>query len=356
MDLIEFRRAMRRFLGLGLVAGILVLGVGILTVGRHDPQYSATSTVLLNPKTDRFQLASSSLLRVILPNVVVLAESDSLRSDAASQVRAAVRDTPVTVGASVDVDTSVLAITATSTDAAAAAQWSAASAEAVVKRLADDDLLSGEVIDLASTAVPDGRTRQRVGIAGSLGLALVAFVLIVFVAQRVTESRDVAAALRKRGVRVLGDLSSRGLSSDPGEMRVAIAGIVMAVGATASRVVVTAFDDAVLVRAFTGMFVDEARLAAGSSLDGGSPAEDLAVPGPLIDQLVSLQAVVGGQGACLVLVDRRRSSVDEVVAGMVGLHAMHIPAAGVVLVRGPGAEWAARRSPAGVLAATTPTS
>ncbi len=355
MDLIEFRRAMRRFLGIGLVAGILVLGIGIFTVGGYDSQYSATSTVLLNPKTDRFQGASSSLLRVILPNVVVLAKSNALRSDAASRVPAALRNAPVTVDASVDVDTSVLAITATSTDAAAAVRWSAATAQAVVKRLADDQLLSGEVIDLASSAVPDGRTRQRVGIAGSLVLALVAFVLTVFVAQRVTESRDVAAALRKRGVRVLGDLSTSALRNDAEEMHVAIAGIAMAVGASVSRVVVTAFEDAVLVRQFTEMFVDEARIVAGSSVGHAESPEDLAVPGPLIDQLVSLQTVVGQREACLVLVDRRRRSVDEVVAGMASLHDMHIPAAGVVLVRGPGFEWARRTRPADVLAATTST-
>src|SRR4051812_29023538 len=133
MDLIEFRRAARRYRIPGLLAALAVVLGGLWAVARHPLQYRATSILLLTPKAELFSASSSaSLYRIIFPNVLATARSQPVL-DRARQRAPAAQTAEASITASFTADSGVLSIKAVSKRPDAAAAWS----EGVATELTD---------------------------------------------------------------------------------------------------------------------------------------------------------------------------------------------------------------------------
>jgi hypothetical protein len=363
VDLIEFRRALRRHLRVSVVVALMVLAVGLSTTRGTQVKYQATSTVLITPHSERFGNASASVLRVILPNVIVVVRSDSLRADAAARVPAIYRDTPIVVDAAFDNQASVLFVTVTSKVAPAAIAWSAALAQSLSERMKTDKYLEAQVLDPAQGAGLTGKRVRSLGVIASVMLAMAAFVLVAFAAQRLEESRDVANALRRRGVRVLGTLATtRRHRRTADALSVIRAALMREDGET--PLFVTALTDANLAHWLANRLrrADEeapsptstptstptspSTLPFGAALDSpGRPQYLDATAGPLVAQLV-LMSAAAVNAAYVLAVDDRVTSVAEVLTGLHELDAAGIRCYGVVLVHGPLRKTPSRRDEA----------
>jgi hypothetical protein len=347
MDLIEFRRSLRRHARASLVVAILVLGFGVASTGGPRANYAATSTVLVTPRAERFQLASASVLRVILPNVIVVARSDSLRSAAASHVQPAYTRTPISVDAAFDSQASTLFLTTQSKDANAAVAWSDALARALTERMKNDKYLVAQVLDVAQGAVLTGRRVRVLGIAASFGLALLAFVLVAFGMQRLEESRDVTGALRRRGVRVLGSVAASRRRRWKADQLSVIRAALVPDDEEDGRVLVTALSDESLSRWLADrldegadlqevrdeMWPRDRQLETVEFPERASERGLSAIASPLVEQLC-LRATLEDWRACVVAVDDRMSSVADVVSGVKMLEHAGIACRGVVLIHG----------------------
>jgi hypothetical protein len=250
MDLIEFRRALRRHLRASVVVTIIVLGIGVLAVGRSTQQYEATSTILITPRAERFQLASASVLRVILPNVIAVAESASLQKQATPSVPAEYASIPVTVKSSVDDLDSSLFVNADSRDPDAATAWSSAIARTLVEKMKNDPYLGVQLLDPATGAVATGRRVKIISFVALIAFAFFAFVITAFAAQRLEEARDVVGSLRRRGVRVLGAVHAGRRRGTRDGMQAVVA-VLLSDGYEDGRVVVTSMNEPSLSRSRT---------------------------------------------------------------------------------------------------------
>jgi hypothetical protein len=336
VDLIEFRRALRRHVRSSLVVAIVVLCFGLFATRGIQVKYEATSSVLVTPRAERFQGASASVLRVILPNVIVLARSDSLRAEAVSRVPAEYAATPVVIDAAFDQQASAMFITALSKDGPAAAAWSSAIARSLSERMKNDPYLIVHVLDPAEGATPTGRRVRILGVIESFGFAVAAFVLVAFGAQRFEESRDVAGALRRRGVRVLGSViaTRRG-----GARRDGLSVVLSALlhdGHDDGRLLVASLDDERLARWLADR-VNEAERSNGNAeavepgvVNGTGRLDAIAVP---LAREFSLWSMMRDFPSCILAVDDRVSSLAEILAGVELLGAAGIVFRGVVLVR-----------------------
>ena len=339
MDLIEFRRALRRHLRVALVAAIAVLSVGLVGLRSSPVNYTATSTVLVTPRAERFDVASATVLRVILPNVALIAKSESLRADAAPHVPKAYSKSRVVIDATFATDASTLLVSARSRDAAAAIAWSVAEARALTDRMKDDKYVAVQSLDFAETAALTGARVRLLGVASAVGLAFVAFVLTAFGAQRLEESRDITGALRKRGVRVLGSVI-------PGRRRrlddelAAIRGALAPDDENDARLVVAALTDKSLAH-WLAAGLDEGRgesgvweppcaepLVAPAGASGRAPGAD-----PFFPE-VPVEAALRDHQSVVLVADDRVSSVAEITEGVESLRRSGVACRGVVLVRG----------------------
>ena len=341
MDLIEFRRALRRHLRVALVAAIAVLSVGLVGLRSSPVNYTATSTVLVTPRAERFDVASATVLRVILPNVAIIAKSESLRAEAAPHVPKAYAKSNVEIDATFATDASTLLVSARSGDAAAAIAWSVAEARALTDRMKDDKYVAVQSLT--------GARVRLLGVVSAVGLAFVAFVLTAFGAQRLEESRDITGALRKRGVRVLGSVI-------PGRRRRLDDGLAAIRGALApdegndARLLVAALTDKSLAHwlaaglddgsgesgVWEPPFAEPLLAPAGASV--AAPGADLAL------HEVGFEAAAEEHQPVVLVADDRVSSVSEITEGVELLRRSGVVCRGVVLVRGgPGLRRALHR-------------
>jgi hypothetical protein len=344
MDLIEFRRSLRRHLRASLAAAIVVLLVVGLTTSRGgNVKYKATSTVLVTPRAERFKGASASVLRVILPNVIVVVRSDSLRKAAAGDVPAPFLDDPIVVDAAFDNQASALFISVQSKSAASAVAWSGALARALTQRMSSDPYLAVQVLDVANGATLSGKRVRLLGIVASAGLALAAFVLVAFAAERLEESRDIAAALRRRGVRVLGSVAAtRRYRRKTDALTVIQAALIRDDQEGGQLVVTTLGDPALAAWLAAGLRSSEPPIGgvddpSVGAYPSGYPGGHLGlrdldvVAGPSVDQMaMSTHAA----GPCVLAVDGGGPSIAEILAGLHALEQAGITCRGVILVRG----------------------
>jgi hypothetical protein len=260
--------------------------------------------------------------------------SESLHAAAAPKVAPPYRQVPVVVDASFDSQASSLFVTATSKDPTAAIVWSGAIAHALELRMKGDLYLTVQVLDVAEGAGVTGKKVRVLGIATSFMLALLAFVLVAFGTQRLEESRDVAGALRRHGVRVLGALAASRRYRRKADQLSVIQAALAPDDDDEGTLLVTALDDQSLAQWLarrldesegTTQLGDPTRAAGGYRLR--------AVAGPVVEPL-ALRASIDDCDACVVAVDDRMSSVAEVVAAVKTLREAGIECRGVVLVHG----------------------
>ncbi len=334
MDLIEFRRALRRHVRASVVVAILVLCVGLVSIGHPPQKYQATSTVLVTPRAERFQLASATVLRVILPNVVVIAQSQSLHKAAAPSVPVEYGSIPVSVAATYDAQASALAVSVDSQNANAAIAWSTALSRALVERMKTDPYLDIQLLDQADGAGVTGRKARLLSFAAVFVLALFAFLLVAFGAQRFEEARDTSGALRRRGVRVLGTVGTARRHQRKAYQLASVVAVLLQDDYDAGRVVVTAVYD----RSLSDWLAKLLRRGAKELAEGRTPISTPGVPrlgvvaGPLLDQ-VCLRALVDEEyPPCVLAVDARTSSIQDIAAAVKTIEHAGIPCRGVVLV------------------------
>jgi hypothetical protein len=312
---------------------ILVLSIGVLGIGRSAQKYEATSTILITPRAERFQLASESVLRVILPNVELLAESQSLQKQATPTVPAEFTTIPISVTASLDTTDSSLFLNVDSKDANTATAWSGALARTLVERMKNDPYLGIQLLDPAQGAVPTGRRVKIVSFVALFAFAIFAFVLVAFGAQRLEEARDVVGALRRRGVRVLGAVgASRRRGGRDGLQ--AIVAVLLSDDYDDGDVVVTAMNDPSLAEWLVDRLDrEEERFVVEESPGVGILPGIGAVAGPPVGELC-LRASSEDLAACVLAVDERASSVTEIVASVKLMQQAGVACRGVVLIRG----------------------
>ncbi len=333
MDLIEFRRALRRHLRASIVVAILVLSIGVLAIGRSPQKYEATSTILITPRAERFQLASETVLRVILPNVVVVAESESLQKQAAPSVPAEFVDVPITVTSSLDNQDSSLFVNVEAKDPDTATAWSGALARTLVTRMKNDPYLGIQLLDPASGAVVTGRRVKIISFVALFAFAFFAFVITAFGAQRLQEARDVVTALRRRGVRVLGSVNATRRRGGRDGLQ-SIVAVLLGDDFANGRVVVTSLGDAQLAPWLVDRFdrEDERFVVEASASTPALPGIG-AVAGPPVAE-ACLRAATEDLSACVLAVDDRASSVTEITSAIKMLQQAGVTCRGVVLVRG----------------------
>ena len=246
-------------------------------------------------------------------------------------------DVPIAVDADFDTQASAMFLVVRSKNAAAAVAWSATLARSLQERMKDDTYLAVEVLDPAERASSTGQKVRLLGIIESFGLAFAAFVLVAFGLQRLEESRDVPAALRRRGVRVLGSVvATRANRARPDGVSVLLAALVRDELAELvrdehedERVLVTALAD----RGLAEWLVDRLNEAQYPLLGRDSVRFLDAVPGPLLHEF-QLWSMVGERPSCIVAVDGNVSSVAEIVSGVQLLDEAGVLCRGVVLIRG----------------------
>jgi capsular polysaccharide biosynthesis protein len=334
VDLIELRRALRRHLRASVVVAILVLCVGLVTIGHPAQTYDASSTVLVTPRTERFQQASETVLRVILPNVVVVVQSRSLHTAAAPLVPAAYTQTPISVTAAYDAEATALTVTANSQDANAAIAWSGALSHALVDRMKTDPYLDVQLLDPADGAGVSGRKARLLSFAAVFVLALFSFLLVAFGAQRLEEVRDTAGALRRRGVRVLGTVGTARRHQRKAQQVATVVAVLLQDDYESDRVVVTAQHDPSLVDWVTQLLqqgVDDLAEGRVGSAEPGVGRVSV-VAGPLLDQLCLRAHLDNDYPPCVLAIDARTTSIHDVVTAVKTIEHAGIPCRGVVLV------------------------
>ncbi len=333
MDLIEFRRALRRHLRASIVVTILVLCIGVLAVGRSTQKYEATSTILITPRAEKFQVASASVLRVILPNVIAVAESATLQKQAKTAVADEYAAIPVTVSASVDDVDSSLFVNVESQDPNAATAWSSAIARTLVEKMKNDPYLGVQLLDPAAGSVPTGRRVKIISFVALVAFAFFAFVMTAFGAQRLEEARDVAGALRRRGVRVVGTVNAGRRRANRGGMQAVVA-VLLSDDYEDGRLVVTSMNDPLLSRWLADRLDrEEERFVVDEARGAGALPGIGAIAGPPVDELC-LRAASERFVACVLAADERSSSVTEIVAAVKLMQQAGVPCRGVVLIRG----------------------
>ena len=332
MDLIELRQALRRGWYVGLLVAALVGVVGFVALGPGDDRPRARTTLVVTPRAERFQTVSPGVLRIVLPNVLVVARSADLREEAAEIVELAapdVLDATVRVEGGFLPESGVLTITVASRSGAAATAWSAAIGEALEDRYDDDEYLEVSVLDRATSASPPPPAQRAVDLAGVTLVALFAGLLSVFALQRLRDSGDIVGRVRRGGLRVIGELVIPGRGSRPvfrgddGARRLAL-GLAGAPGVTAgARFVVVSADTRPAVAV-----VDALR----AGLEGvGLDQRHKVVLGPELGDLANLHHEVLEGGVIVPVLDRRQR-IDEFVRGVHAIvdSGVHVP--GVVVV------------------------
>jgi hypothetical protein len=329
MDLIELRLALRRNWYIGLAAAVLVAVIGILSLDGSAPRYRATSTLIASPQAERLPSGSTAVLRVLLPNVVELAESDRLARDAARILQE--DPTGIEVVAEFEEGTGVLSVVASALDGQRAIAWSRATAQALVEAYEDDPYLGIEAVDAAIDASQPGALEQHVDLAAVLLLSLLSGVIAVFAAQRVRESSDVVSQLRRAGIRVVGELPVAGKrtprqqrTDEHASRRLALSlssgpGI-----APDTRFVV--IGDAVRP---TVAVVDAMR--NGLAAVGRDELHRVSL-GPAMDDPAAVHRAADGTGVCVAVLDQRQR-VDQFMADVKALGDADVPVAGVVVLR-----------------------
>jgi hypothetical protein len=334
VDLIELRRALRRHVRASLVVAILVLCIGLVTIGHPAQTYEASSTVLVTPRTERFQQASETVLRVILPNVIVVVQSRALHTAAEPLVPAAYTQTPITVTAAYDAEATALTVSASSRDANAAIAWSGALSHALVDRMKTDPYLDVQLLDPADGAGVTGRKARLLSFGAVFVLAMFSFLLVAFGAQRLEEVRDTAGALRKRGVRVLGTVATARRHQRKAQQVATVIAVLLRDDYETDRVVVTAQHDPSLVEWVAELLQRGADELAEGHAATPEPSVDrlLVSTGPLLDQLCLRAHIENEYPPCVLAIDARTTSIHDVVTAVKTIEHAGVPCRGVVLV------------------------
>ena len=327
MDLIELRLAIRRNWVFGLVAIVLVAVGGLLTLPPREAQHEATATMAVSPRAER--LDSTAVLRVLLPNVLALVESDRLL-EAAAEIT---HDDPTGVGvaAAFEEGTGVLVVRTRADGSATAVAWSRAVERAVLDAYEDDPYLLVASIDPASTASRAGVLSQQIDRVAVLLLALMAGLLTVFTAQRIRESGDIAGRLRSGGIPVVAELpiaSSRrgrdGRTTEYDERRLALT--------LSSGPGIEPGTRFVVVGESVGSTIAVVDAVRSGLAAVGRDEQHRVALGPAMRDLRGLQQAANGSGVCIAVLDQRER-VDRFMAGVRALGDAHVPLAGVVVVR-----------------------
>ncbi len=284
---------------------------------------------------------------MILPNVIVVAESGALRSAALPRVAALYAHIPVSISAVFDSQATTLLLSASSVNADAAIAWSGALSHALVDRMKNDPYVDAQLLDPAEGAGITGKKARLLSFGAVFVLALFSFVLVAFAAQRLEEARDVAGALRRKGVRVLGSIATGRRHRRKADRLAAIVAALIQDDYEEGRVVVTALTDPSLAEWLADLLAEgESDLAeihaATMEPDAFSPfgatqageGDDRlgVVVGPLLDQLCLRALVEHEYPACVLAVDARTSSVSEIAAGVRTLERAGVTCRGVVLI------------------------
>jgi hypothetical protein len=329
VDLIELRLALRRNWYIGLVTALLVAVLGIISLDGSAPRYGASTTMIATPRAERLPSGSTSVLRVLLPNVIELAQSDRLARDAARILQE--EPTGIDVAAEFEEGTGVLTLVGSSLDGQRAIAWSRAAAQALEEAYEDDPYLAVEVVDAATSASLPGPLEQHVDLAAVILLALVAGVLSVFAAQRVRESSDVVGRLRRAGIRVVGELPVAGKRTPRQQRTDEHASRRLALSLSSgpgiepdTRFVV--IGDAVRP---TVAVVDAVR--NGLTAVGRDELHRVTL-GPAMDDPAAVHRAANGSGVCVAVLDQRQR-VDQFMADVKALNEADVPVAGVVVLR-----------------------
>jgi hypothetical protein len=329
VDLIELRLALRRNWYIGLAAALLVALLGILSLDGSAPRYRATSSLIATPRAERLPSGSTAVLRVLLPNVVELAESDRLADDAARILQE--RPTGIDVSAEFEEGTGVLAVVASALDGERAIAWSRATAQALAEWYEDDSYLAVEPVDAAVSASQPGPLEQHADLGAVILLSLLAGIIAVFAAQRARESSDVVGRLRRAGIRVVGELPVAGKRT-PRQQRT---------DEHASRRLALSLSSGPGIEPDTRFVVigDAVRptVAVVDAMRNGLAAvgRDEQHPvtlGPSMDDPAAVHRAANGRGVCVAVLDQRQR-VDQFMADVKALGAADVDVAGVVVLR-----------------------
>jgi hypothetical protein len=329
MDLIELRQALRRW-RVHAIAAVLVVGaLALLALGPAENRFESSTTLLVTPRAERFETASPGILRIVLPNVLVVARSRGLHDEVAPEL-GKLGDADVETDGTFVPDSGVLVLTARSSSADAAVAWSAALADGVVERYRDDDYLVVSVLDPAQDAHRPGPFDRAVDLAGIGLLALFAAILTVFTMQRVHESSDLAGRLRNDGLRVLGELVVYGRSSRPvfkhDQQASRLAMSLSSAPGVADR------DRFVIISTGTRPSVAVVDAIRAGLQQVGLQRMHKVVLGPELDDLATLRQETYGGGRCIVVLDSNQR-VDQLVRDVEELVAADVPVIGVVVIR-----------------------
>lgn len=325
MDLIELRAALRRNWHIGLLVALAIGLAGVFVVGPADARYTAKSTVLVAPRAERLPSGSIAILRVLLPNVVAYTTSDKILDDTARILREPPDGIDVEAEFATE-DTGILTIHASAEDGERAIAWSRALAQALEEAYEEDEYTIAEPLDLARSASLPNVLERNIDLAAMLVLALMAFVLSVFAAQRVRESGDLVGRLRRRGVTVLGELpTGRRARRDPeGARRLALS--------LTSTPGVDAGSGFVVIGSTQRPAMDVVDLVRTGLDATGAAARHRVTLGPAIGDLPALLHVADGSNVCVAVLDRKQS-VDAFIDEIRALDDAEVPLAGVVVVR-----------------------
>jgi hypothetical protein len=331
VDLIELRQALRRNWVFGVVAMLIVGIAGTTALGPAESRYAARSTLLVTPRAEIFSSVSTGVLRVVLPNVLVVTRSADLEADARTRAGSA-RDTAVETEATFVRDSGVLTVTTRAADARGAITWNHAIAAELVERYEDDPYLIVESLDEATSAAIPGVVERNIDLIGVAILALFAGVLALFTAQRLRESGDIVARIRSGGLRVLGEVAVRGrrdgaraaLSGDERVRRLALA-LSSTPGVDASvRIVVVAAETRPATAVVNAMRVGLSNIGLGTRHE--------VVLGPQLDDLASLHKETHGSSVCVAVLDPSQR-VDAFIRDVRAVSDAEVPVLGVVVLK-----------------------
>ncbi|WP_116999661.1 hypothetical protein [Desertimonas flava] len=206
MDLIEVRRALRRFWLPSLAVLLLTLVASYVAATRGEVRYESTAVVTVTPIPGVG--GSADAVRFYLPAIVERVGSRSFRAElteSLSEETLAAADELTAVN---DVNTGIVRITADGTDAAAVAEMANTAAESIVDAFAPAPGTSVavvvEIIDEAGPGTEYGNDNVAAIMLAGLVLGLILAASTAMVWQRWSRSLDPATRIRNNvGVPVL---------------------------------------------------------------------------------------------------------------------------------------------------------
>jgi hypothetical protein len=331
VDLIELRQALRRGWVFGVVAMLLVGIAGTLALGPAESRFAARSTLVVTPRAEVFESVSTGVLRVVLPNVLVVARSANLEEDARARAAGSARDTEVETEATFVRDSGVLTLTTRSPDHDAAIAWNLAISAELVERYEADPYLIVDALDEATSAAIPGVVERNIDLIGVAILALFAGILAIFTAQRLRESGDIVARIRGGGLRVLGEVAvrrrgaSRVMTTGDEQVRRLALALSNAPGVNrTSRIVVIATDNRPATAVVNAMRAGLQEIGLGT--------RHQVVLGPQLDDLANLHREATESSLCVAVLDPSQR-LDTFIRDVRAIADAEVPVLGVVVLK-----------------------